>query len=243
MFMNLKDKIAVITGAGSGLGAALSKNLVSRGATVFGIGRTTPNLGRLRGQLGPKFIPVPLDITNEPRVTEWVETTFSSTINPSVLINNAATGYFAPLNTLTTEQWNSMINTNLSGTFYITRKIVPLMRARPDVCHILNVGSVLGKTTRSDATAYCATKYGLQGFIEATENMLQPEDLADFVASILETPDNFLIDELTIRPLSRIQVSSPDHPTNNFPGTSNENHQDKEDLRTSIRPRRLSNTR
>lgn len=124
-----------------------------------------------------------------------------------------------------------MINTNLNGAFYITSSIVPLMKANQNTCHILNIGSILGKTTRSEGAAYSVTKYGMQGFseslfkelrsykikvtcvnpgsidtgffedsgIQSHKNRLQPKDIAAFAIHILETPDNFLVDEITMR--------------------------------------------
>ena len=126
-----------------------------------------------------------------------------------------------------------MINTNLNGVFYLTSSFVPMMKQNLNVCHIINIGSILGKTTRVEGAAYSATKYGIQGFSESLfkelrghgikvtcvnpgsidtdffigsgikphHNMLQPNDIAAVIVHILETPDNLLIDEITLRPL------------------------------------------
>jgi short-subunit dehydrogenase len=107
------------------------------------------------------------------------------------------------------------------------------MKANPGTCHIINIGSILGKTTRAESAAYSATKFAMQGFSEALfkelrsdkikvtcvnpgsidthffeesgiiphANMMQPKDIADLVLHLLETPDNLLVDEITLRPL------------------------------------------
>jgi short-subunit dehydrogenase len=107
------------------------------------------------------------------------------------------------------------------------------MKRNSNTCHIINIGSILGKVGRSEGAAYCLTKYGVQGFSEAlfrelrsdkikvscinpgsiateffkdseikpNDSMIQPKDLADLLIHILETPDNLLIDEITLRPL------------------------------------------
>jgi 3-oxoacyl-[acyl-carrier protein] reductase len=231
--MNVDGKITVITGASSGLGAALSNALVDKGAIVYGLARNTEKLRDIKNKLGENFIPVVVDITKQEEIASWVLNTFSNSRCPGILINNAGAGYFTKIDELSLERWHEMINTNLNGAFYITSKIVPLMKANQNTCHIINIGSILGKTTRAESTAYSATKYGMQGFSEALfkelrsykikvtcvnpgsidthffedsgiqphSNMLQPKGIADLIIHLIETPDNFLVDEITMRPL------------------------------------------
>lgn len=231
--MNVDGKIAIITGASSGLGAALGAALVDKNAIVYGLARNEEKLKMIEKELGENFIPVVMDITNQEEIASWVSKIFSKTHSPSILINNAGAGYFTKIDELSLERWHEMINTNLNGAFYITSKIVPLMKEYKSICHILNIGSILGKTTRSEGAAYSATKYAMQGFSEALfkelrsykikvtcvnpgsidthffetsgiqphSNMLQPKDVADLIIHLIETPDNFLVDEITLRPL------------------------------------------
>lgn len=231
--MDANGKIAVITGASSGLGAALANALVAKGCTVYGLSRNAEKLNAIENKLGKKFIPVGMNITDQKAIALWVQNTFSKSHIPDILINNAGAGYFSKIDELSLERWHEMINTNLNGAFYITSSIVPLMKINQNTCHIINVGSVLGKTARAESVAYSATKYGMQGFSEALfkelrsykikvtcvnpgsidthffegsgipshKNMLQPKDIAAFIIHIVETPDNFLIDEITMRPL------------------------------------------
>lgn len=231
--MDANGKIAVITGASSGLGAALSCALVAKEAIVYGLARNAEKLHALANKLGEKFVPVGMDITAQRGVPSWVQNTFSNSHIPDILINNAGAGYFSKIDELSLERWHEMINTNLNGAFYVTSSIVPLMKANQNTCHIFNIGSILGKTTRAEGAAYSATKYGMQGFSEALfkelrsykikvtcvnpgsidthffedsgihphKNMLQANDIAALIIHILETPDNFLVDEITMRPL------------------------------------------
>lgn len=237
--MNLKSKIAVITGASKGVGAAISAALVSKGTLVYGLARNNDDLLRLQVQLGDKFIPVPMDITNQKAVYLWIGNVFSDVHSPDILINNAGVGYFGKIDKLPLEQWHGMINTNINGLFYMTSQIVPFMKRNKNYCHIINIGSILGKTTRSEGAAYCLTKYGIQGFSEALfhelrldkikvscvnpgsiatdffkdsgivqhDHMIQTKDLSDLILYMLETPDNLLIDEITLRPL----IPKPSH--------------------------------
>lgn len=231
--MILSQKIAIVTGASHGLGAALANALVTKGARVYGIARHAAALSMIRNRLGALFVPAELDITEQDAVYSWVDRTFRGQPGPNLLINNAGTGYLGATDSLPLERWHQMINTNLNGMFYMTLRLLPLMKDQANTSHIINIGSILGKTTHSKSAAYSATKYGLQGFSEALSkelrghkikvtcvnpgsiatdffkdsgvqphgNMLQPVDLADLIVHIVETPDNLLVDELSVRPL------------------------------------------
>lgn len=231
--MNIKDKIAIISGASSGLGAAMAQLLTGKGVRVYGLARNKQKLNALKERLGERFTPIPLDISVEAKVQQWVKSTFSDTHVPDILINNAGAGYLSTFDKLTSGQWHAMINTNLNGLFYLTSTVVHLMKKKDTSSHIINIGSILGKTTTNKSAAYSATKFAIQGFSEALgkelrndgikvtcinpgsvnthffedsgiephENMLDPEDIARLIVNILETPDNMLIDELTLRPL------------------------------------------
>ncbi|HKK44057.1 MAG TPA: SDR family NAD(P)-dependent oxidoreductase [Balneolaceae bacterium] len=233
--MDIDSKIAVITGASSGIGLAFSKALINKGATVYGLARSTDKLKKIQKALGDQFIAVTMDITRHRSIEQWVDETFSDSHLPDILINNAGLARFENVDELPIEDWETMINTNLSGVFYMTRKIVPLMKENKSVCHIINIASIAGKIGNPQLSGYNASKFGVRGFSEAlfkelrydgikvtcfypgsiatnffnsannTEshaNMMQPDDVADVLVNILETPDNFLINDITMRPLN-----------------------------------------
>ncbi len=232
--MKLDHKIAIVSGASSGLGAALASALVAKGAKVYGLARNAEKLNAIQRTAGTNFIPVVLDITDQQATISWVNNTFSDSLVPDILINNAGAGYFSKIDQLSLEHWHAMINTNLNGMFYLTSSVVPTMKQSDKTCHILNIGSILGKTNRAKTAAYSATKYAVQGFSEALykelcrhkikvtcvnpgsiathffddsgilphPSYLQPEDIAALIVNIIETPDNFLVDEITFRPLN-----------------------------------------
>lgn len=165
--MNLREKNVIVTGAGRGLGAAVARALVKEGATVYGIARTVTALNEMKTALGDKFIAVPLDITNQNGVSIWVDETFDADRSPDILINNAGAGYFDKVDALPTEKWKQMIDTNLSGVFYLTRSVVPLMKQSGRGSYVMNIGSILGMVGNAEMSAYCATKFGIRGFSEA----------------------------------------------------------------------------
>lgn len=231
--MKLHSKRAVVTGASRGTGRAIATALLKKGATVYGIARDASAMQDLKNQWESNFRSVQLDITDEKTVREWTAQTFSEENPPDILINNAGAGFFDKVDTLPSEKWHQMINTNLNAVMYLTTSLVPWMKTKESHSHIINIGSILGKVTGAEKSAYSATKYAIQGFseslfkelrgdrikvscvnpgsietdffiesgIEATDKMLKPSDVADILIFLLETPDNVLVDELTLRPL------------------------------------------
>ncbi len=232
--MQLENKRAILTGASSGLGAAIAKSLVNKGAEVYGLARNREALSRLQEDLGEKFHPVRMDLTHRETLTDWVNDTFNLNNIPDILINNAGVGGFEKIDEMEPEYWVKMVETNLNGMYFITAPVAALMKRKAESTHIVNIGSILGTLGRSEAAAYCTTKYGINGFSEALfkelrfdevkvtclnpgsinteffktsgiknhENMLDPDSLAHTVIHVLETPDNMLINEMTIRPLN-----------------------------------------
>lgn len=232
--MNLQNKTAIVTGASIGLGLAISKALVQKGCTVYGISRSTDKLLTIQNELGNQFIPVSLDVSQKEMVKNWVNTTFSKTAQIDILINNAGIGYFGKIEEMEDGIWENLVNTNLNGMYYMTSQIVPFLKENTATTHIINIGSVIGKVGREDSAAYCATKFAVSGFseslfkelrtfdikvtcvnpgsietnffknigIEKSYTMMQPSDVANTIIHILETPDNILIDEITLRPLN-----------------------------------------
>lgn len=164
--MSLQSKIAVVTGASRGLGKATAQALVKEGAEVYGLARSSSALKDLAIHLGPSFHPVVIDITDAEAVGNWVKQTFSREHTPHILINNAGSGVFGKIDELPLQKWKQMIDTNLHGMYYLTYGLVPLMK-EADGGHIINIGSILGKTTNGGKAAYSATKYAMQGMSEA----------------------------------------------------------------------------
>ncbi len=239
--MQLPSKIAIVTGASSGLGEAFSRKLVDQGVTVYGLARGKEKLEASARLLGNTFVPVTADITDPHKLEHWIKHTFHAEHLPDILINNAGLGLYNKVDELSLKDWHAMIETNLSGVFYLTRLVVPLMKQNTSVCHILNIASIAGKVGNPNLSGYNATKFGLAGLSEALmkelrydgikvtcvfpgstatsffennedtdphPNMLQATDVADLIIHLLETPDNFLVDEIVMRPLNPKPPSS-----------------------------------
>lgn len=232
--MQLNDKVAVVTGASSGLGAQFSKDLVAAGAHVFGLARREDRLDELREELGQRFTGIPCDVTSEQAVHSAFEQ-----IGPHVdiLINNAGLGIFGPADEITVDTWQLLMDVNLKGVFLCTRSVIPLMRDQNEQSgfggHIVNVSSVAGLIGNPNVSLYNATKYGLRGYSEAlfkelredgikvtcifpgsveteffdragvpiSSNPMTPQDVSSSVMHVLNSPDNYLVSEVVMRPL------------------------------------------
>src|SRR5688500_1410486 len=104
--MDTNGKIAVITGASSGLGTALASALIAKGGIVYGLGRNTEKLHAIANDLGEKFIPVRMNITDQKAISSWLQNTFSGSHIPDILINNAGAGYLSKIDELSLERWH-----------------------------------------------------------------------------------------------------------------------------------------
>jgi NAD(P)-dependent dehydrogenase (short-subunit alcohol dehydrogenase family) len=162
----LAGQVAVITGAGRGIGAAIARHLAGLGAAVVLCGRQREPLESRAAAIardGRRAEVVPCDVTDLCSVeaaAASVERTFGRV---DILVNNAGIGAFAgPLHTLPPETWDRVLNTNLRGVYYCIRSFAPMMiRARSG--HIIDISSLAGKNALPNGAAYSASKWGLNG--------------------------------------------------------------------------------
>jgi NAD(P)-dependent dehydrogenase (short-subunit alcohol dehydrogenase family) len=158
--MELAGSIAVVTGSSSGIGLALTGALLETGAEVYGLSRTTTEVA------GDRFHWIRADVTRE----EEIDQAFSEVIerhgHVDLLVNNAGFGFFRDIETIEPADWKRLVDTNLTAAFLCSRKVVPSMKARRSGM-IVNVGSVAGKRGIKGGTAYCASKFAINGFSES----------------------------------------------------------------------------
>ena len=162
----LAGQVAVITGAGRGIGAAIAHELSRLGATAVLCGRTRAALessAQAIAQAGGKAEVVPCDVTSLPSVEAAAKQVEASFGRVDILVNNAGVGGFGgPLHQLAPEAWEQILNTNLRGVYFTTRAFAPMMiRARSG--HIINISSLAGKNALPNGAAYAASKWGLNG--------------------------------------------------------------------------------
>jgi NADP-dependent 3-hydroxy acid dehydrogenase YdfG len=162
----LQDKVAVVTGGGSGVGKATAALFLKEGAKVVIAGRDMTKLQQAAGELGawPNVFCVPCDVAKPDQCERLIEVATKEFGRVNVLVNNAGTNIKGrTLRELTPEAWDMMIRTNLDGAFYCTKAVLPQMFDRKDGV-IVNVVSVAGKRANPlGGAAYVAAKFGMGG--------------------------------------------------------------------------------
>lgn len=166
MKKNLEQKVAVVTGGGRGIGAAIARKLAELGASVLVCGRTPEPIqdtAESISQSGLKAAAVACDVMDLRSVESLAQHVESNFGRVDVLINNSGIGSFKnPLHTLPPDEWDKVLNTNLRGVYYCIRSFAPMM-IRSGGGHIVNISSLAGKNPLPNGAAYAASKWGLNG--------------------------------------------------------------------------------
>ena len=176
----LAGQVAVITGAGRGIGAAIARQLARLGATAVLCGRTKSTLDETARTIldaGGKTEVIPCDVTVLHQLeyaAARVDNTFGRV---DILINNAGVGGFNDaLHNLLPEEWDRILNTNLRGVYYAIRTFAPLM-IREYGGHIINISSLAGKNALPNGAAYAASKWGLNGLTYSVAEELRSQNV------------------------------------------------------------------
>src|SRR3974390_205436 len=176
----LAGQVAVISGAGRGIGAAIARKLASLGATCALLGRTQSTLditAQAIHEAGGKTEVIPCDVTVLHQV-EYASARIDSTFGRlDILVNNPGVGGFnEPLHNLAPEDWDRILNTNLRGVYFAIRCFAPLM-IRHYSGHIINISSLAGKNALPNGAAYAASKWGLNGLTYSVAEELRPHNI------------------------------------------------------------------
>lgn len=233
--MSLHGKIALITGAGKGIGKAIAVKLASEGVHLGLLARTRTDIESLANTLQKSYdvrISVATaDVSNRTEVESAIEV-LSKDLGPiDILINNAGTAKFGSVAEMNPDDWEHIVKVNLFGTYYVTRTVLPDMMRR-NTGNIINVSSTAGQRGNATTSAYSASKFGVIGFTESLmqearksnirvtaltpstvntelasniglkvgdeDRMMQPEDVADLVLSILKLPQRVFVNQAGI---------------------------------------------
>ncbi|GGD90758.1 3-ketoacyl-ACP reductase [Paenibacillus nasutitermitis] len=171
--MELKNKAAIITGAGKGIGKATAVTLAQEGVNLGLIARNRDDLKALQSELsgtyGVNVYFASADISEKPAVDEAIRTLTASLGGVDILINNAGFGQFGTIIDMEPELWERIIQTNLMGTYYVTRAVLPVLLEQGSGS-IINISSTAGERGFATGSAYCASKFAIMGF---TESLMQ----------------------------------------------------------------------
>jgi len=228
----LSNKVAIVTGGGHGIGAAIARQLATMGATTVICGRNRSRLQQTAKEIsGESLVCDVSDWNSVSSLAQGVQQTFNRV---DILVNNAGIGEFGgPLHTMSLENWDAVLNTNLRGVFYTVRAFAPLMIAGGGG-DIINISSIAGKNPLPNGAAYAASKWGLNGLSYSiaeelrghkirvsvicpgstnTElsphegkdpnKMLQPQDVAHVVAMLVTQSSQSFASEVVLRPTQK----------------------------------------
>ncbi len=165
----LSDKVAIVTGASSGIGEATALELARRNAKVVLAARRTDRVEALARKVVDRqghALPVTCDVTDRGQVEAMVATTLETFGRIDVLINNAGTMPLSPMAKCRFEDWDRTIDVNLKGALYAIGGVLPSM-LETGAGHIVNVSSVAGRRVFPSAAVYCGTKFALHAISDA----------------------------------------------------------------------------
>ncbi len=165
----LKDKVALVTGSGRGIGKAIALKLASSGADVVTCDineEDTQSTSKEIEAMGRKSMAIKVDVTDFDKVKEMMQTILDTFKEVDILVNNAGITRDKSLFRMDKEDWDSVININLSGYFNVTRNLIMHLLKKKSGS-IINIASVSGLIGLAGQTNYCSSKAGIIGFTRA----------------------------------------------------------------------------
>ena len=175
----IRDKVVVITGASSGMGAAAARHLANEGAAVVLGARRAGRIEALAAEItqaGGRAIAVTTDVTRREDIKALVAAAVETFGRIDVLINNAGVMPLSPLDRLKVDEWDRMIDVNLKGVLYGIAAALPYMKAQKSG-HIINLSSVAGHKLFGGSAVYSATKFGVRALSEGLREEVAPDNI------------------------------------------------------------------
>ena len=175
----LRDKVAIITGASAGIGAAAARALAAEGCDLVLTARRESRLEELAGEIGVdsvRVLPVPGDAREEETARRVVDVSVREFGRIDILVNNAGIGIYKDLVETSAEEYDELMDTNVRSTFLFSRHVVPHMLERGEGT-LLMVSSMAGLYGFANEAVYCATKFAQVGFAQALDRELRPQGI------------------------------------------------------------------
>jgi len=226
--MDLKGKVAIVTGVSKGIGRATALRLLDEGIKVAGWSRSNTDISHA------DFEFISVDVSDNAAVKEAYKQTIENFGDQvSILINNAGVGYDGLIEEMQADDWIKMFDVNVHGVFFCSQVVIPNMKKKGEG-NIINIASIAGTTGTERLAGYCGTKFAVRGISQAmykelrdygvkvsvinpgsvntpffdnissvsvNDNMIKPEWIADSIVYVLKTPENYHPVELEVRPL------------------------------------------
>ncbi|HHA6127237.1 TPA: SDR family oxidoreductase [Staphylococcus aureus] len=168
----LTDKVAVVTGAGSGIGEAIATLLHEEGVKVILAGRNKDKLQNVANQLAQDSVKVvPTDVTKKEEVDELIKIAQQTFGGLDIVINSAGQMLSSKITDYQVDEWDSMIDVNIKGTLYTTQAALPTMLEQSSG-HLINIASIFGFEVTKSSTIYSATKAAVHTITQGLEKEL-----------------------------------------------------------------------
>lgn len=177
--MSLQGKIAIITGAGKGIGRATALTLAKQGVSLGLIARTKADLQAVAEEVSAHGVRVEIataDITDNAQVEQAIDQLYKALGKFDILINNAGIAKFGGFLDLTIEEWERIIRVNLFGMYYVTRAVLPKLIEQKSG-DIINISSTAGEKGGAAMSAYSASKFGVMGLTESLAMEARKHDI------------------------------------------------------------------
>lgn len=169
MAQSIRDKVAIVTGGARGIGKATAIALAKEGVHVGLLARTEATLKEVAAEiegLGVKVAYAAVDISSKKEVDSAIDALAAKLGPADILINNAGIATFGTVLEMDPDEWKKMIDTNLMGTYYVTRAVLPQLIAK-NGGDIINISSTNGLNGAATSSAYSASKFAVIGFTES----------------------------------------------------------------------------
>jgi 3-oxoacyl-[acyl-carrier protein] reductase len=212
--MNLKDKVAIITGSGQGIGLGIALVLAKEGCNIV-VSDLNPETSKKAAEeiqkLGVKSISVPCNVANSSEVQNLINTTVQEMGKLDILVNNAGIYPFKPFLEMTEADWEKVMGVNLKGVFLCSQAAAKVMNPGSKILTISSIASIIGYT---NLVHYCASKGGVNSFTRALALELAPKkiNVNAIAPGAIETPGASMNEEtkkgvLPLIPAGRIGSS------------------------------------
>ncbi len=180
--MKLENQIAIVTGAGRGIGKAIAEAYAAEGAHVVCAARSVDEIDKVAKTIGGSAIPC--DVSDEKSIQSLIDNVVDQHGRIDILVNNAGAVARLPVHELPVEEWDTVLNVNLRGLFLCTKYALIPMLSRKTGC-IINISSGAGVSGPPNRSAYAASKHGVMGFTK----VLVAEYLRKGIRSHVILPD------------------------------------------------------
>ena len=187
----ITGKVAVVTGAGRGIGQAIAVELARKGAKVVIASRSVSELEQTARLSGASTVAIPTDVRQKDQVHRLLEDAASKAGPIDILVNAAGIGVAGPVVEYTDADFDAVLETNLKSIFLASREVLPSMIAR-GTGHIINIASIAGKVGSANLAVYCASKFGVVGFSQALAEEVRQHGIRVSVICPGSTDTSFL---------------------------------------------------